>query len=432
VQIPSAPQASAVTSPAPATASRSPQAPLRLDCSELGPDVALIPSHSGSLARSLIPAGLAQLPRGWVAYHDDGQVRLVSTDGERRLRLAPGIGPRWLPNGRELAFVSAPEGLPRIYVAALDCSSVRAVSGPLTPHFDASAKSYADLAVKFSVSPSGTLVAYARREADDGAALYVAEVDTGVERKLVDRINMVEPAWSPGSQSLIVSTEGAQSSIILSVALATGQTRELGSAYQPSFAFLSDGRLLLRSARGDAMATEERESYLLVLDPEQASRPFELPGSRLAPGFYTAFLPTPNGKTVAAAWSLSTGNGPAAIRDHGLAVFTVPLHPPLHPVRAASKAQTKAEIVFVRPLARKVTLSKAVPVEPNQADDPSWASDSRHLTFSLTSCDPESLECLNRIVAVDAPVPRAKLAFLAYGKAPQWQPAEPSRTPAAQ
>jgi Tol biopolymer transport system component len=395
----------------------------RSGCVELAAEYAEKDGRSDSKAAHWLAVTDAQLPRAWLAYEEGGQVRAVTTDGRKRIALGPGIQPRWLPNGRELVFISAAEGaLPRLFVTSLDCTGLRSISGPLLEDFDTSAgaDAYAGLSVESAISPDGSSVAFTRNAADGRTALFVADVSTGNERQLVEDVDSVEPAWAPDSRALVTDRFVDGGSKLLYVDVVTGQTRELAQVNNPSFLFLQDGRLLFQSARGDSRTIEDRESYLMLLSPLRADISYPVPGSQLAPGRYFGMQASGDGKRFAAGWSLRTGNGPAALTEHGLAVFDVP-EPQLKDVGRKVFGASPAEeiITFVTPKTLNLALGAGDALD---VDDPTWAPDSRHLAFTLAACDVRLADCARQIVAVNTQATRVQVVFLARGQAPQWQP----------
>jgi dipeptidyl aminopeptidase/acylaminoacyl peptidase len=407
-------RASEVVASASAPARPSLKEALRLECGELPPEP-LTDELPGKGSARLVPAASSQLPTGAIAYVSDGKVRVVLEDGRRRV-LGPGSRPSWHPRATSLLFLSSvADGLPRLFEVTLDCSASRMLTGPLTSAASADEVAYA-------LSPDGERVAFTR-QLDGRSPLYVVERATGDERKLADDLASSELAWLPDSQSLAYLAGDLEDSSLMRLEVRTGRARKVAAVKRGLLTARRTGSVLFQSAFGVDNSIEARQARLYLTEgPDGPVR--LLKGSEIGPGDYDSLRVSPDGTKLAAPWSLWTGNGPAAIRDHGLALFDLSpsrktagpaaeLGAPGRPFGAADGA-----IRFTRPRARNLGVSG----ERYAARSPSWAPDSRHLAFELADCGESFTECRSRIVAVDTAAAGAPLVFLASGAEPAWAP----------
>ena len=151
-------------------------------------------------------------------------------------------------------------------------------------------------------------------------------------------------------------------------------------------------------------------------------------GSELGPGAYGDIRISPNGTKLAVSWALWTGNGPAAVRDHGIALFALPRSLPPVSTRAANPLARghavydpkTSTITFGQPKTRNA--SQSASGERYRMSDPSWASDSRHLVFGLEYCGQDFIECRSQSVAIDSAAANPQLTFLANDSDPVWAP----------
>jgi hypothetical protein len=398
----------------------SPPGKLELECSDTGPDLPVADEAAGPGVPRIESARSAGLPEGWIAYVAEGKVWLVSSDGQRRRRIVGGTAPRWLPGGRWLVFVSElDDRTPGLFVAATDCSVVR----PLTPLVDnadqitscvndgsAPRPSYEDDIFAYTISPSGKSIAFLRR-GPALSSLHVLELATGMERKLVDGVHFVEPAWFPDERSIAYAAAGENTEQLLRVEVDTGQTQKLAAAWQPQVAITPHSQPLFQSAAGESFTIEDRQARLYQGDLTRS-----LAGSELAPGSYDILRISPDGTKLAAPWGIWTGNGPAALRDHGLSLFALSNAPSAFKRRAFPSLPDT--IVFTRPKTRN--LSRAASGERYSMHDPSWARDSRYLAFGLVYHGRSFIEDRGQIVAVDTNGSTGRLFFLANGTQPAW------------
>ena len=402
---------------------------LNFSCTEAGPDVPVVDEPPSRHVPRLLTAESAGLPEASIAYTTEGNLWLVSSDGRRRRTLGRGTHPRWLPGGRALLFIASPsDGLPRLYEAAVDCSArVRVLTEPLlAAGADGSPPSPFQIdELSYSVSPDGKYVTFSR-PAPLGADLCLLEVASSVERKLLKNSFFGEPAWFPDSRSLAVVTGELEDSTLTTIDIRTGQTRKLSSLPRGGVAVAPDSRIIFESASGPGLAIEDRQVRLYQTDRTRGAA-YALEGSNLGPGSYGSLRLSPDGAKLATSWSLWTGNGPAAIRDHGLALFSIP--PTLPPtttrpadLRAAGTpfAPNDGAILFSQPKTRN--LSSGADGDRYSMGDPSWAPNSRHLVFALSYCGQSFIECRHQIVAVDTHAPKSALVFLANGTEPAWPP----------
>jgi len=398
-------------------------------CTESGPDAPVVDEPPSRHVPRLRTAESAGLPESSIAYMAEGNIWLVSSDGRRRRSLGRGTHPRWLPGGRSLLFIASPsDGLPRLYQGAVDCSAkVRVLSEPLLgTRSDGSPPSPFEIEeVSYSVSPDGKYVTFSRR-APLGGDLYLLEVASRSERKLLQNAFFSDPAWFPDSRSLVVVTGELEDSALTILDIRTGNTRKLASLPRGGVAAATSSRVFFESASGPGLAIEDRQVRLYQTDLTRGAA-YALEGSRLGPGSYDNLRPSPDGAKLAASWSLWTGNGPAAVRDHGLALFTVPKALPPMTTRPADLrapgtpfAPNDGAILFSQPKTRN--LSRGANGDRYSTGDPSWAPNSRHLVFALSYCGQSFIECRDQIVAVDTEAPKSTLVFLANGTDPVWAP----------
>jgi hypothetical protein len=389
----------------------------RLECTEYGQETppAEIPRDIPSF-RWVTPSQ-ANLPSGLIAYEADGYVRLVTTDGRRRIKLGLGRRPQWFPDGIHIGFVSMHAGVsPQLVKASADCGFIRV----LTEWSQVQEKASFAASIKYAVSPNGAFIALTRDVSGGKTSLFVINVATGEERKLLDGVTSVEPAWSLDGRMVVVIRPGDSASQFVRIDVSNGQSIITGEAYHPTFTFTKDGRFLYQSLTRDSFAVEDRVSHFYWSTLKQPHRAILLHGSGLAPGLYGEIRPSPNGKWVASSWSLWTGNGPAAVRDHGLCVYSTSEQTKRSPLEIEDKSRhTNASIVFLRPRATSYSLQTG---SQNELGDPSWAPDSRHLVVDLTTCGVQSGECLGRLVAIDVTTTNPEFTFLANGTVPEWQP----------
>jgi hypothetical protein len=389
----------------------------RLECTEYGQETPPAEIPPGIPSFRWVTQTLANLPPGLIAYEADGYVRLVTTDGRRRIKLGLGRRPQWFPDGTHIGFVSTQAGLPpRLVKASADCGFVRV----LTEWSQVQETASLAASIKYAISPSGAFAALTRDVNGGNTSLFLIDIATGVERKLLEGVTSVEPAWSPDGRMVVVSRPGDSASQFVRIDVSNGQSLVIGEAYFPTFTFTKDGRFLYQSLTRDSFAVEDRVSHFYWSTLEQPHRPILLQGSGLAPGLYGEIRPSPNGKWVASSWSLWTGNGPAAVRDHGLCVYSTSEQTKRSTLEKEDKSRhTNASIVFLRPRATSYSLRTG---PQNELGDPSWAPDSQHLVVDLTTCGVQSGECLGRLVAIDVTTTNPEVTFLANGTAPEWQP----------
>lgn len=402
---------------------------LKLDCGEFGPDVPIVSEQPGSGVPRIASASTKELPAPPVAYESEGKLWLVSSTDQRRKRLAVGKRPRWMPDGRSLVFVSElGDRLPRLVEASVDCSSARVLSRPLvTGYAEASTPDnpYESGFFYYSVSPNGNALAFNRSERDH-ENLYLLDLVTGTERLLAQNVAMTEPAWFPDAQALAYIASENDPPELMRLELASGQSRKLASAYGGFVAVTPDTRLLFHSAVGSSNTIEDRQTGLYQTDLIRGAT-YGLKGSQLGPGAYGDIRISPNGGKVAVSWSLWTGNGPGALRDHGIALFTIPktLPPPSSRAQDPQKGRRAFDpkndaIIFAPPEARN--LSHAISGARYSMGDPSWAPDSRHIVFGLAYCGQDFVDCRSQVVAMDSAAANPRLIFLANGSEPVWSP----------
>jgi TolB protein len=163
--------------------------------------------------------------------------------------------PEVSPDGRSIAFVSARDGNPELYVMAADGTAPRRLTtwrrDDLTPLW----------------SPDGERLAFLRRE-QGGERLFVLELREGVpprERRLLptaegERVKHADHAWSPDGMRLAYTVHRPEVAPLVAVTeVADGRTRVLSPtslrATTPSWS--PDGRYLVFSAtEGDPAALD--------------------------------------------------------------------------------------------------------------------------------------------------------------------------------
>jgi hypothetical protein len=411
-----------------ATATSMPE--LKLDCSELGPDVPVVDEQPGPGVPRIAGAGSNEPPEGGIAYESEGKIWIVSSTGQRRKRLVTGKGPRWFPGGRSLLFVSdLGDHLPRLFEASVDCSSVRVLTRPMfvaKGGRSAPDNPYENGIFFYSLGPDGKHIAFTRDE-HDIRNLYVLDLATETEQQLAKDVWPTVPAWFPDNQTLAYVTGDMMQLELTSIDIVTGQIRKLAAVNDPAVAVTPDSRLIFHSAVGASFDMNDRQARLYQTELTHGAV-YALRGSELAPGAYGDIRISPNGAKLAVSWALWTGNGPAAVRDHGIALFALPKSLPPASTRAANPLawghavydpKTSA-ITFRQPKTRNLTQSASG--ERYRMSDPSWASDNRHLVFGLEYCGQDFIECRSQIVAVDSAAANPQLTFLANGSDPVWAP----------
>lgn len=399
-----------------------PPGKLELECSDTGPELPVRDEAAGPGVPRIESARSAGLPEGWIAYVAEGKVWLVSSDAQRRRKIAGGTAPRWLPGGRSLVFVSElDDRTPRLFVAATDCSAVRPLAALVegaeqviscVNDGTAPRPSYEEDIFAYAVSPSGKSIAFLRR-GPELSSLHVLELATGTERKLVDDVHFVEPAWFPDERGVAYAAAGENGEQLLRFDVATGQTRKLAAAWQLQIAITPHAQPLFQSAAGESFTIEDRQARLYQGDLTRS-----LAGSELAPGSYGTPRISPDGTKLAAPWGIWTGNGPAALRDHGLSLFALSNAESAFKRRAFPSLPDT--IVFTQPKTRN--LCRAASGQRYSMHDPSWARDSRHLAFGLVYHGASFIEDRGQIVALDTNDPGGRLFFLANGTQPAWSP----------
>jgi Tol biopolymer transport system component len=398
-----------------------------LDCSEFGPDTPIVDEPPGPGVPRMARAGSKDLPNEFIAYESEGAIWVMSDAGQRRRRLASGKAPQWFPGGRSLLFVAEfGDHLPRLCEAHVDCSSTRVLSRPLFTSTAGSASPqnpYEDGIFSYSVSPDAKHVAFARHEQDQ-ENLYVLELASHAERLLADHVSLAEPAWFPDGKALAYVSARSEPSELMRLELASGQARKICELQNGFVAVAPDSRLIFHSALGGSFTIEHRQYRLYQTDIARGAV-YSLAGSELGPGAYGEVRISPNGARLAVPWSLWTGNGPAALRDHGIATFSLPAKLPPTSARAAAPLAPRAAfdsktsaILFTQPRTRNVAQSASG--ERYAINAPSWAKDSRHLVFGLEYRGRDSMDSRSQIVAVDSDAPRPQLVFLANGSNPVW------------
>ena len=403
---------------------------LKLDCSEYGPDVPVVDEQPGPGVPRIASAVSSGLPDGWIAYESEGKIWLVSSTGQRRKRLVTGKGPRWFPGSRSLLFVSElGDHLPRLFEASVDCSSVRVLTRPIFVDKASGSGAYNPYESGiffYSLAPDGKHLAFTRNE-HDRENLYVLDLATETEQQLAKEVWPTVPAWFPDTQTLAYVTGDMMQLELMSIDIATGQIRKLATLNDPGVAVTPDSRVIFHSPVGASFDMDDRQSRLYQTDLTRGAV-YALKGSELAPGAYGDIRISPNGTKLAVSWALWTGNGPAAVRDHGIALFALPRSLPPASTRAANPLARRhavydpktSTITFTQPKTRN--LSQSASGERYRMSDPSWASDSRHLVFGLEYCGQDFIECRSQIVAVDSAAANTQLTFLANGSDPVWAP----------
>ena len=406
------------------------QPELKLDCREFGPDVPVVDEPPGPGVPRTASAGANGLPEGWISYESEGKIWLVSSTGQRRKRLVTGKGPRWFPGGRSLLFVSElGDHLPRLFEAFVDCSSVRVLTRPIfvDKAGDSGAYNPYESGIFFySVGPDGKHIAFTRNE-NDHENLYVLDLATKTEQQLAQNVWVTVPAWFPDAQTLAYITGDMMQLELTSIDIASGQIRKLATVNDAQVTVTPDSRLIFHSAVGASFDMDDRQSRLYQTDLTRGAV-YTLKGSELAPGAYSDIRISPDGAKLAVSWALWTGNGPAATRDHGIALFTLPKSLPRASTRAANPLARRhavydpktSTITFTQPKTRN--LSQSASGERYRMSDPSWARDSRHLVFGLEYCGQDFIECRSQIVAVDTAAVNPQPVFLANGSEPAWAP----------
>ena len=165
----------------------------------------------GSVVVRLIPgSGPAWSPDGRrIAFHRNGEVHVVNADGSNDIRLSAGISPAWSPNGASLVFTSS-EGISAMNA---DGSSVRTL---IRHDFRDDTYKPWDMGVgKPTWSPDGARIAF--EHLGDGdmqpAQIHVMGADGSGVRHLNTfprgtRYAESDPSWSPDGSRLVYWSYG--------------------------------------------------------------------------------------------------------------------------------------------------------------------------------------------------------------------------------
>ena len=172
---------------------------------------------------------------------NDLDIYSMGPNGDDRTRLtfsvADDYDPTWSPNGQQILFVSERNGQPDIYIMDADGGNQRSVRSNFghrtsptwapdgqrfaysftleeiwTYDFVADSSEYIVDGANPAWSPDGKHIAFIRggsgSNASDGASLYVIDLETGTESKLVDTTlfsELSDPTWGPQSNYIVFS-----------------------------------------------------------------------------------------------------------------------------------------------------------------------------------------------------------------------------------
>lgn len=184
------------------------------------PDHAPPPPETGSVATTgTAPVPPADDPQERVVFTKAGSIWMMKPDGKEPLRVtaraasAPDETPALSPGGLDVAFVSAREGVPKIFIAAADGTMTR----PLTDGADGGD-------AHPSWTPDGKSIVFMRGKPENERDLYIVPEDGSAEpKKLLDGRDDTpalsgHPAVSPDGRTIVFASdrgEGAGTGLFL-------------------------------------------------------------------------------------------------------------------------------------------------------------------------------------------------------------------------
>jgi hypothetical protein len=346
-------------------------------------------------------ADLPDLPRTTIAYVRSTHIVRVDYPGgvEKVLTSGPSsnASPRWTRDARFIFFLSNRDGgVQKIFRMRADGSGVEAVSKGIRDN---------RVPIIWEVSDDGLHAAYVPGDLPDVGELHLVDVATRVDEVAFRDVQFEDLGFSRDGKTLFVvhgwyEPPGAEHPRTMSALdVATHATKKLPSTGVTEITSpqeLADGRLLFVASTDFSMGGRDPRMHVMPRGGGAWSdiNPFGESAGYLHP------VPSPDGKRIAIGASRRDGGFGG---DWMVDVAVVPFD-------AGPPRMLTAD--FPRPF--------------YSATHPTWASDSRHLAFSLSlcpyvGCDPT----IRSVVLVDTDAPTLKLAFVGYGGSPEIAPVAP-------
>jgi Tol biopolymer transport system component len=343
------------------------------------------------------------LPRTSLVYVRSSQIVRVDFPGGAEARLTSGPSanrsPRWTRDAQHIFFVSNRDGgVEKIFRMRSDGSAVEAISKGIRS---------GSLGIQWNVADDGAHIAYVPGEVAEASELHVVDVATKADEVVYRDVQIDEPSFSRDGKTLFVVqgwfeppiVGGEHPKTLRSIDLASRRVTKLPNAGVSEITSpwdLGDGRLLFAASSDFSMAGREPRMHVM---PSGGGAWADLNGLS-APAGWLRPVPSPDRKKIAVATSMRQGGFGA---DWVLDVEVVPFE--AGPGRRLTPD-------FPRPF--------------YSADHPTWATDSRHLAFTLALCPYVGCEPMIRsVVIVDTESPAPKLAFVGYGGSPEIAPTVP-------
>ncbi len=169
----------------------------------------------------------------------------------------------WTPDGKALYFISDRDGHEAVYRAMSAEEPAKTLSESL--QFDVVRVTSSDEMERAPiVSPDGRLLAFTRARGD----LWLRELKTGTERRVVAGYNFPDYAWSPDSKWLAYAIEDAEYNPDVWIVPAEGDGAAVNISRHPDADFgprwSADGQMLAFSSRREGF---DSDLYLVFLSP---------------------------------------------------------------------------------------------------------------------------------------------------------------------
>lgn len=348
-------------------------------------------------------ADVPSLPSTSLLYVQSAQIVRVDYPGgvEKRLTTGPSSNssPRWTRDAQHIFFLSNRDGgVQKIFRMRPDGSNVEAVSKGMRS---------GSVGIQWDVAEDGLHAAYVPGEPTEENELHVVDVATKSDEVVYRDVQIDEPRFSRDGKTLFVvqgwfeppRIGASNEKTLRTIDLASRKVTKLPNAGVSEITSprdLGDGRLLFVASWDFSMAGREPRMHVMPIGGGAWGdlNPLSAPAGFLHP------VPSPDGKRIAVATGMRQGGFGA---DWVMDVEVVPFE---------AGAGRRLTPDFPRPF--------------YTADQPTWATDGRHLAFVLSLCPYVGCELMIRsVVLVDTEAAAPKLAFVGYGGSPQIAPAVP-------